>query len=878
MFFDFFDLFSESDEAVTIFKDLNITINDLYNRFTKFLKTNEYIAASNILGIFESDKFNHLFNKLVEKDNSLMTYLEPENWKEISEWFKENILLHLNFLIEKNDYLNFKKMIILIKFPFEMYSIIQDESIPRGIYFNLQTLTKILQKKGKAEWIISILQKMDLKSKEIFNVIKQTLLDSEQKILEKASETLIYRVIRELDIIAMNEDKICIDTIKLLITTNQFKNIKTFFRELSINCYDYRELFDTLQFIYEYNPKIYKNIFEQIFIDHRKIDDLSIVPIWICILNDDVENNFFFIEHIKEIIKETYTKSILEQIKKLKSSKELDEQTYEQKKECSDGRDGKQWISYVTLNDYLIDSCITLLLSSISSKYTFDLISFIQRYNLKINEILNRLFEILKDYFIIKKEIFYLKLKEPFKSLINSETVSEEDKLLICKKFIIIFYEFNLNDISLMSFYNFISKSITKKNPKTNLFTDTIKFILENINDQIDDYIHLGSKLTTLPKTEAYHFIQMSFWATIILLSKPLDDKLINGIRRFNFYIFSFLNKHKSIEKKSRIFHLNECKTSMLFTLINQFELFTSIFSKKDSINTFISDLMNNMYYYFERKGKIEEEHEKTKIRIEEQKKILSDLSHSIKNMLRSAIIVPLTDMKENQQLKLNDIDNAIKGANLIRAIVNAMNLSYKGSFNDFVYDAIHPSTDSMTIFEIVIKSLKYSISNMFDGVYFSEFMNSYFPTEKKYVETLKKWKSISETENLHDVVDFINRYFMKTNIDISGVESLSIGNSKGSALKIFIMIQEIILNAIKYSCFVPQEERIFEFKIIENEDDITILQKNYYKPNTKTRTTGLGHIVIENFAKLLNADPIITKQNNEYSLTVIFKNFWRIK
>ncbi len=320
------------------------------------------------------------------------------------------------------------------------------------------------------------------------------------------------------------------------------------------------------------------------------------------------------------------------------------------------------------------------------------------------------------------------------------------------------------------------------------------------------------------------------------------------------------------------------------------FQLTLSLAKKgnyKDSLNIH-SKLFDFIEYYnnnydeimtnIERVFLIKNKKDISQVRIEEQKKILSNLSHSIKNMLRSAVIMPLNDMKQDQQFKMNDIDNAIKGANLIREIVNAMNLSYKGSYNDFVYDAKHTSTDSMTLSEIVIKSLKYSISNMYDGVYFSEFMNSYFPTEEKYLKTLKKWKSISERENLHDIVNYMNKYFMKTNINISGVEFLSLGNSKGSALKIFIMIQEIILNAIKYSCFIPQDERIFEFNIIENEDNITVSQKNNYRPKTKTKTTGLGHIVIENFAKLLNANPIITKQQNEYSLVISFKNFWRIK
>jgi len=306
---------------------------------------------------------------------------------------------------------------------------------------------------------------------------------------------------------------------------------------------------------------------------------------------------------------------------------------------------------------------------------------------------------------------------------------------------------------------------------------------------------------------------------------------------------------------------------------INILEQIQRLINEEESFHS--QDFLKFLYENRE-KIKLNIEQEIANARIEERNKIMASLSHSIKNMLRSAVIMPLIDMKQDEQFKMNDINNAIKGANLIREIVNAMNLSYKGSFNDFIFDAEHPSTGSMTFSEIVIKSLKYSIGNMFDSVYFSEFVNYYFPTEKKYFDTLSIWKSVSKKDNLKDIVKFMNKYLMKTNIDISSVESLSLGNSKGSALKIFIMIQEIILNAIKYSCFIPQEKRNFKFSINDIEDKIIVTQKNNYKPKTKTKTTGLGHIVVENFAKLLDAVPIITKHNNEFSLTISFKNFWR--
>ena len=222
-------------------------------------------------------------------------------------------------------------------------------------------------------------------------------------------------------------------------------------------------------------------------------------------------------------------------------------------------------------------------------------------------------------------------------------------------------------------------------------------------------------------------------------------------------------------------------------------------------------------------------------------------------------------------------IDNAIRGANLIRSLVNAMNLSFRGSFDDFIYDVQNCSYDSSSsIYEMFVESLKYSISCMFDGKYFEEFVHNYFLSKSVFIEAKNRWNDISQLNNLDTINSFLNTYFLNSTISIEIAKDFVIGNDKGSSLKLLILIQEIIFNAIKYSSFVPKQSRNLKIKFDTNEKNVSIKVSNIYKPKVQVKSSGLGLEIINNFSKLLQTKPILIKNNNLYSLEIKFKNLWR--
>jgi tetratricopeptide (TPR) repeat protein len=263
------------------------------------------------------------------------------------------------------------------------------------------------------------------------------------------------------------------------------------------------------------------------------------------------------------------------------------------------------------------------------------------------------------------------------------------------------------------------------------------------------------------------------------------------------------------------------------------------------------------------------------KVREEEQKKILADLSHSIKNLI-STVIDPLENLKHESSVKPQVIENALKGANLIRKIVNAMNLSFKGSINDFRYDATHYiDAESQDLKSILIEALKHSVGNMFDGKYFGTFTREYFPEKSLYLAAKEEWSTLSQSNDLTELLPFLRQYFFRTDFVLDNAEQLIISNQKGSIIKLLILCQELILNAVKYSAFIDKESRFLRVHFDASDQFVSILVENSFDKKSKVKTSGIGHIIIQNFAKLLDTVPTTKNDEGIYSVEIRFANIW---
>ncbi len=311
---------------------------------------------------------------------------------------------------------------------------------------------------------------------------------------------------------------------------------------------------------------------------------------------------------------------------------------------------------------------------------------------------------------------------------------------------------------------------------------------------------------------------------------------------------------------------------------INEFDA-----AKSDADQEYSSALMEgydfdpqDMVYFNGKIASAEKDQAIIDARIDEKNKIIADLSHSIKNLI-STVIDPLEAMKKEHSDNSPVIENALKGANLIREIVNAMNFSFKGSIDDFYYDIKHNTgKEALTLQDIIVQSLTYSIGHMFDGKYFGTFLRKYFPEKGLYQKAKTAWSEKSQDINQEEIQLIIKQYFFSDiKLNFTNTADLRVGNDKGSAIKFLILFQEMILNAIKYSAFVEKDKRFLNIILTADSDLVIVKIENRYKKIVKAKTSGLGLVIIENFAKLLETEPMINKDKDIYSVTIQFSNLW---
>ncbi len=269
-----------------------------------------------------------------------------------------------------------------------------------------------------------------------------------------------------------------------------------------------------------------------------------------------------------------------------------------------------------------------------------------------------------------------------------------------------------------------------------------------------------------------------------------------------------------------------------------------------------------------------QKEQEKAQLIIEERDKVIADLSHSIKNLI-ATVKDPLENLRSEAKDYTKTIDDAISGTKLIRDIVNAMNLSYVGSIEDFYEDAKSEDENKIALKDIIINAVISAVPNMFDKKYFNDFQKRYFPTREIFIEAKTEWQKVSQKKEPKEIIDYLNKYMFDIKLDFVNIDGLALSDKKGSVVKMMILTQEMVLNAIKYSSFIERDRRIVNIRL-EKSDKIKFEIENRYKKDIITKKSGLGHVIINNFAKLLKTEPLITTNDDIFKIELNIPDLWR--
>lgn len=262
-----------------------------------------------------------------------------------------------------------------------------------------------------------------------------------------------------------------------------------------------------------------------------------------------------------------------------------------------------------------------------------------------------------------------------------------------------------------------------------------------------------------------------------------------------------------------------------------------------------------------------------------ERNRITSNLSHSIKNAIRS-IIDPLIVLKKELPHKDKLLSYAIKGANLIREMVTAINASINITLDDTIWDIKNSNDESMSLVEMIQDSVTYSIGNMFDFRNYPNPAQNYFPgsiTKNEYDFITSEWEKSISSLSFNSITTFANSFLFDLVVITPEVSYYRIGNTKSSAIKLLVLFQEIIFNAVKFTSYVDRSSRYIKVELNIRADKLIFSVKNNYNPKVKAKTTGVGNYIIENYAKVLGCAPIIKKDDASYSITMEFEDIWRI-
>ena len=265
---------------------------------------------------------------------------------------------------------------------------------------------------------------------------------------------------------------------------------------------------------------------------------------------------------------------------------------------------------------------------------------------------------------------------------------------------------------------------------------------------------------------------------------------------------------------------------------------------------------------------------EKYRTRLEERTQVIAELSHHVKNLL-SAVSDPLESLVRQasgvQHIKLED---ALKGTRLIERIVQATSLSSAGQEEDFRYDIKNATSDDVGFDFLLEDALKSALAHMFNFQYFERFANAYFPSDESFDAAEKAWESIHVLPLDEQWFREASDIFGIININLGAGSLLKISDHKSSATKLMIVIQELLLNAIKFAAFVDKDKRKIDIDLGIIDGCLTLVIQNTYNPKKATKTVGLGHTFVDKLVGIMGGIKADITDGATYKVSVQFPRY----
>ena len=394
--------------------------------------------------------------------------------------------------------------------------------------------------------------------------------------------------------------------------------------------------------------------------------------------------------------------------------------------------------------------------------------------------------------------------------------------------------------------------------------TDFWKKLSSNLNENIYPSVQkeLDNMKSELPELEKMIGQYIHFKAVIISLNHQ-DLKMIerlNTISQLGFPEHFIIKLTYKVEPLIVAYIKSKLKNNLTSEELNKFyEQFKSL---KHIMAADLFEYCSKEYF----SGPLYE----AAIREDERKKVMFEISHSIKNLMAS-VSEPLDMLKDQLEgTQRRTVENALAGAGLIRDLAVGVHMSMRGEPGMWRKDVLEPGFGAATLDKIILDAMRHAVSNMFDGKYFAQFVKNYFGRDlNTFMQAQNEWKAAVSAE---DTFACINKYFFDFKIDC-GESSLNIpvGDRDGTATKLLILFQELFLNAVKYSSFTEREKRFVKLDVAITPENWNIKLSNSAVGRQNAKSSGIGLAVIKNFADLFEAKYDANCKNDTYISSINF-------
>lgn len=241
-------------------------------------------------------------------------------------------------------------------------------------------------------------------------------------------------------------------------------------------------------------------------------------------------------------------------------------------------------------------------------------------------------------------------------------------------------------------------------------------------------------------------------------------------------------------------------------------------------------------------------------IRAEVQKDNFVTINHSIKNLISSvdgALSRLERRLPSEQEFMCNLLKQAKQGVVIASDLANAITCSYRSTGRELWHEDLLPENAKWSIQDILHDALNASIPHMFFRRYsqYEQESKNYFPDKDEVLRAESEWYDLPDIKTR---IEWINQHMFRFELNDADVANVKIGNTYSTKTHLYVLFNEILLNAIKAASFVDLEQRKIDVSLTSAEGNIIVDISNSSDSNRGV-SGGYGRIIIDNYKSMFN-------------------------